>query len=143
MARSDASVSIRDGFSVSNIFRAGSWRHSFLNFSNAFYSSLPYCYSILLVAIFVRLVRGIAALEYPRINFRLQFTNPRKLCTSFTLVGAFYSFTACSFIRSMRIPFRPIINPRKLISSIQNLYFSGLRRNSRTPKYSRILLICS
>ena len=65
MARSDASVSIRDGFPVSNIFRIGSRRYLFLRFSNASCSSFPYCYAILLVVIFVRLVRGIAVLEYP------------------------------------------------------------------------------
>ena len=65
MARSDASVSIRDGFSISNIFRTGSRRYLFLRFSNASYFSFPYYYTILLVIIFVRLVRGIAVLEYP------------------------------------------------------------------------------
>ena len=65
MARSNASVSIRDGFSVSNIFRIGSRRYSSLRSLNTFYSSFPYYYTILLVAIFVRLVRGIAVLEYP------------------------------------------------------------------------------
>ena len=68
----------------------------------------------------VSLVRGNAIAENPLMNFLKNCTNPRKLCTSLTILRAGHFYTASILLGLICTPSLVISCPRKVVLLLKN-----------------------